>query len=121
MPRTPRPIPAHPPGRGPDITATEAAALPDDVLLLDVREPDEWAAGHAPAARHLPLRQLSPGAFEPNVPIVVVCHVGGRSARAAEYLGAAGLSVRNLAGGMAAWQHAGLPVVRDDGSPGRID
>jgi rhodanese-related sulfurtransferase len=109
------------PGRGPDISATEAAALTEPFVLLDVREPDEWAAGHAPSARHLPLRQLSADALDPAVPIVAVCHSGGRSARAASALGAAGYSVRNLAGGMSAWEQAGLPVVRDDGSPGFID
>jgi rhodanese-related sulfurtransferase len=117
----PRAFPTPVPGRGPDITAAEAAALPDGVLLLDVREPAEWAAGHAPDATHLPLMQLPQAELDRSVPIVVVCHVGGRSARAAEYLGAAGFAVRNLAGGMAAWQRAGLPVVRDDGSPGLID
>ena len=74
-------------------------------LLLDVREADEWDAGHAPAATHLPL---------------AVCRSGNRSGRATEALVAAGYDVVNMAGGMKEWAAAGLPVVTDGGTPGTV-
>jgi rhodanese-related sulfurtransferase len=52
--------------------------------------------------------------------VMAVCRSGGRSAKAAEALAAEGVKVRNVAGGMTAWMSAGLPVVRDDGTPGTV-
>ena len=46
-----------------------ASGVPDDALLVDVREPEEWAAGHAPSARHIPLSQLGLRAAENPVHI----------------------------------------------------
>ena len=105
------------------VGATEAAALVDSgAVLLDVREPHEWQAGHAPKARHIPLAQLAQRARElpANKPIVTVCRSGHRSARAAAMLGQAGRETSNLAGGMHAWARAGLPVVAKGGGPGRV-
>jgi rhodanese-related sulfurtransferase len=50
----------------------------------------------------------------------VVCRSGGRSGKAATKLATAGVAVHNLAGGMTAWQNAGQPVLRDDGTPGTV-
>lgn len=88
--------------------------------LIDVRENDEWAAGHAPKAVHVPLGDLDPSAHTNTGPLVVACRSGGRSSKAATKLAAAGLAVHNLAGGMTAWQNAGQPVLRDDGTPGTV-
>lgn len=90
-------------------------------MLLDVREPDEWAAGHAPGAIHIPLAEVGATAarFEGRE-VLAVCRSGGRSAKAAETLAQAGIEVRNVAGGMTAWAAAGLPVMRDDGTPGAV-
>ncbi|MGV9372992.1 rhodanese-like domain-containing protein [Micromonospora tulbaghiae] len=88
--------------------------------LLDVREPDEWTAGHAPRARHLPLGSLRPDTQPPGQPIITVCRSGRRSAAAAARLRAAGLTAYNLTGGMQAWAAAGLPVVTDAGKPGTV-
>jgi rhodanese-related sulfurtransferase len=91
-------------------------------VLLDVRESNEWSAGRAPGAVHVPLGQLAhrmtelPAASE----VVTVCRSGRRSATAAEHLRAAGFTVHNLDGGMQAWQAAGLPVVRVRGEAGRV-
>jgi rhodanese-related sulfurtransferase len=105
-----------------DVDTREAERLAADgtVLLLDVREPDEWAAGHAPGAVHVPLAELDPATLPGDRPIVAVCRSGNRSGTAAARIGAAGLRVRNMAGGMNAWAEAGQPVVRDDGSTGVI-
>jgi rhodanese-related sulfurtransferase len=95
-----------------------AASVPDDVWLLDVREDDEWAAGHAPGARHIPLGELSARAGE--VPqdelIYVICRSGARSGRAAQALAGAGWRAVNVAGGMQDWAAAGRAMTTDSGA-----
>jgi hydroxyacylglutathione hydrolase len=97
----------------PEISPTDAhrRTLAGEVLLLDVREDDEWAAGHADGAVHAPLSRLDPQAVPDALPVVAVCRVGQRSQAAAHALAARGLVVANLTGGMLAWQAAGLPVL----------
>lgn len=105
------------------ITAAEAQqALAQGAVLLDVREPDEWRAGHAHGARHIPLGQLPQRARELPLgrPVITVCRSGARSARAAEQLAGQGVAVSNLTGGMRAWQQAGLPVAGTGGRPGAV-
>jgi rhodanese-related sulfurtransferase/DMSO/TMAO reductase YedYZ molybdopterin-dependent catalytic subunit/glyoxylase-like metal-dependent hydrolase (beta-lactamase superfamily II) len=101
-------------GTAPQVGARAAKALMDDgALLLDVREPDEWHAGHAPAAMLVPMGTVR--AKQAELPrdrrIVVVCRSGGRSAAVTESLRGWGFDAVNLAGGMCAWTAAGLPVV----------
>lgn len=105
-----------------DIDPREAQRLAADgeALLLDVRELDEWDAGHAPGAIHVPLGALDPAVLPTVGLLVAVCRSGNRSGQATETLSAAGLQVRNMAGGMYAWAHAGQPVVRDDGTSGVV-
>ena len=86
-------------------------------LLLDVREPDEYSAGHAPNAKLVPLGQLSSRLQElatyKDKPIVVMCRSGRRSAQAVSILKDAGFSqVSNVQGGIQSWENAGLEVVR---------
>ena len=109
-------------GRLPDLDPDRAAALLDrgHAVLLDVREPDEWTAGHASQAEHLPLAQVRPDAVPDRATLIAVCRSGRRSAAAADLLSAAGVPVHNLAGGMNAWAEAGLPVITDDGRRGTI-
>ena len=105
------------------VSAAQAAALADGgAVLLDVREPREWQAGHAPRARHIPLGQLPRRAAElpKSRAVVTVCRSGARSARAATMLARQGREVSNLAGGMRAWARAGLPVVARGGGAGRV-
>lgn len=88
-----------------------------DALILDVREPDEFKAGHLLNAKHIPLGRIREriGELERyrDKPIVVVCRSGNRSATACALLGKAGFAqALNLAGGITAWQKAGLPVER---------
>ena len=91
-------------------------------VLLDVREDGEWQAGHAPAARHIPLHRLPAqlAVLPPRRTVVTICRSGHRSARAAALLASQGREVVNLAGGMRAWARAGLPVVAADGRPGQV-
>ena len=91
-----------------DLLPTE---LPEDVTVLDVREPEEWAAGHVEGALHIPLGLLPERAHEvPGGRVLVVCKVGGRSAQAAMWQGHETI---NLAGGMLEWQAAGRPMVSE--------
>jgi len=86
--------------------------LPDDLVVLDVREPHEWDAGHVPGAVHVPLGDLPTrvGELDPQARTLVVCHLGGRSARATAWLGQQGHDVVNLAGGMYLCVDAGAPT-----------
>jgi rhodanese-related sulfurtransferase len=107
----------------PKVNVREAARLLDDgAVLLDVRDPHEWQAGHAPKARHLPLAELSRrlGEVPANKPILTICRSGHRSGRAAAILADAGRDVSNVTGGMNAWSRAGFPVVAKGGAPGRV-
>jgi len=89
----------------------------DDALILDVREDKEYAAGHIPKAKHIPLGKLSSRILElnkhKNKPILVTCRSGQRSARACRMLKKAGFeTVFNQAGGIIAWERANLPVAK---------
>src|SRR3569832_1286884 len=89
----------------------------DDALILDVREDKEFATGHIPRAKHIPLGQLSGRLQELEKfkakPILVTCRSGQRSARACNLLKKAGFeTVYNQAGGILAWERANLPVAK---------
>ena len=106
-----------------EITADEANQMVEGgAFLLDVREDDEWEAGHAPAAVHIPMGLISERVAEIPVDrtVVCVCRMGGRSGSVATALQEAGFDVHNLDGGMTTWELAGLPVVTADGAPGQI-
>lgn len=94
----------------PAASVVEAIKRPPDAVLLDVREDDEWAAGHAPGAVHVPMGQLTPESLPEGSPVYCICRSGNRSLQVAEVLVAAGLDARNVSGGMLAWVDAGLPV-----------
>jgi rhodanese-related sulfurtransferase len=86
----------------------------EKALLIDVREPDEFAAGHAAGARNVPLGAIDGAKGLPSnkaQPLVVLCASGSRSTRAVAMLRKAGYSsVHALAGGTAAWRSASLPI-----------
>jgi rhodanese-related sulfurtransferase/glyoxylase-like metal-dependent hydrolase (beta-lactamase superfamily II) len=107
----------------PTVDAAEGDALvADGAFLLDVREPDEWEAGHAPAAVHIPMKEVQArqGELPKDRRIVAVCRSGGRSAAVAEALNAWGFDAVNLAGGLQAWEASGLPLVTDGGAQGTV-
>ncbi|MGH3357718.1 MAG: rhodanese-like domain-containing protein [Nocardioidaceae bacterium] len=87
--------------------------LPESLVVLDVREDDEWADGHVDGAVHIPLRQLPGrvGELPEGKQVIAMCHVGGRSAQATVFLAQQGVDAVNLDGGIAAWERAGRPVV----------
>ncbi len=104
------------------VPSVPAAEVPADARLLDVREADEWAAGHAPGARHLPMSELTARLEElpDDDPLYVVCRSGGRSARVVQYLAAQGHNAVNVDGGMQAWAAGGRPVEADGDRPAEI-
>lgn len=107
------------PGALPTVVATD---VPAGATILDVREDDEWTAGHIAGSVHVPLSQLPGRAADipPTDPLVVVCRVGARSAQVTAWLASQGRDVVNLAGGLDAWADAGRPLVTDDGGPGTV-
>ncbi len=105
----------------PEVSVTDVGGLlAAGAGLLDVREGYEWDAGHAASATHLPMGELALDRLPEGRPLLVVCHVGARSAAATQALIRAGIEAVNVAGGMDAWARAGLPVVTDSGDPGRV-
>ena len=100
----------------------EAQERRDEIQLVDVREADEWAAGHIEGAVHLPMHELASrqGDLAQDQLIVPVCRSGARSAQVTNALRRAGYRAENLEGGMAAWAAAGLPFVAEDGGAPRV-
>ncbi|SCG48443.1 rhodanese-like domain-containing protein [Micromonospora halophytica] len=108
---------------GPQVPTVPVTEIDDRTYLLDVREDDEWAAGHAPGAHHLPMTELPARLAE--VPtdrdVAVICRSGGRSAQVVGYLLNNGWEqVRNADGGMRQWAAVGKPVIGEDGQPGQV-
>ncbi len=102
---------------GPWVSTTQATHLinREEALVVDVREPNEFAAGHVLGAKNVPLARLDASGAElakrKERPLIVCCDGGERSAKALAALKKQGFTrVANLSGGIAAWQQAGLPV-----------
>jgi rhodanese-related sulfurtransferase len=101
----------------PEVSAEEAIALvAAGTTLVDVREQSEWDAGHAPDALLVPLSELQQRVAElpDDSRFLVVCQVGGRSARATAFLTREGFDAVNVAGGMMAWSAAGGALSAND-------
>lgn len=91
--------------------------LPEGLAVVDVREQDEWDAGHIDGSLHIPLHELPARLADvPAGQTLVVCKVGGRSAQAVGYLAQQGYEVVNLDGGLLDWQAAGRPLVSATGA-----
>lgn len=82
------------------------------VGFIDVRTREEYADGHAEGASSIPLDELSgrEGELQHFSEVYVICHTGGRSAQAVEYLRAHGVNAKNVSGGTAIWHVVGLPM-----------
>lgn len=92
--------------------------IPDDATIIDVREDDEWVAGHIEGALHVPLADI-PASLD-DLPLdddmYIICRTGGRSRRAAAWLDENGFDAINVDGGMGAWNlDRGLPIVSENG------
>jgi len=99
----------------PEVLSTD---LPAGAFLLDVREDDEWAAGHAPDAVHVRLGELTARFAElpHDREVYVICRSGTRSAYAAQALAGGGLKAINVTDGMTGWAVAGGPMISEDGA-----
>jgi rhodanese-related sulfurtransferase len=108
--------------QNPDVQVDEFSKRRPDFHLLDVREDDEWAAGHIDGAQHIPLGELSArlGELPKDRTIVAVCRSGGRSEAAVRGLRKLGFQAENLEGGVNAWDRAKLALVDGSGGRGRV-
>ncbi|BAU84551.1 rhodanese-like domain-containing protein [Streptomyces laurentii] len=108
------------------LPSVDAASVPADALVLDVREDDEWAAGHVEGALHVPMSDfvarfdVVSKAVGDGRRAYVVCRSGRRSAQVTQYLVGQGIDAVNVDGGMQAWDGAGRPMVTDGGSPAQV-
>nr|WP_203591709.1 MULTISPECIES: rhodanese-like domain-containing protein [unclassified Streptomyces] len=111
---------------GAGVPTVGVADLKDGDFLLDVREDDEWKAGHAQGALHIPMSEFVARyadlteAAPQDGRVHVICRSGARSAQVAMYLVQQGLDAVNVDGGMQAWQDSGRAVVADGGAPGHV-
>jgi rhodanese-related sulfurtransferase len=98
------------------VPSVSVPELPDGATLLDVREPDEWAAGHAPQAQHIPMGEIADrlGDLPAEESVYVICRSGGRSARVTAFLNANGWDAVNVDGGMQSWHAAGRAMATDE-------
>jgi len=89
-----------------------AAAWADGAPVIDVREADEYAAGHVPGARLMALRTVPAlcGELPTDRPVFVICASGNRSRTAADRMGSRGIDAYSVAGGTGTWARAGRPV-----------
>jgi rhodanese-related sulfurtransferase len=95
-----------------------SADLPAGVFLLDVREDDEWVAGHAPDAVHVRLGEIAARTDElpRDQAVYLICRSGARSEYAAQVLASGGWNTVNVADGMTGWAVAGLPMISETGA-----
>lgn len=81
-------------------------------LLVDARTPEEYAAGHIPGAKNIPLPEIRDAAehLKHLDTVYVACYSGGRSSQACQILAAEGVRVVNVEGGLMTWEQHGFPV-----------
>lgn len=105
------------------LPSVDAAVVPSEGFVLDVREDDEWAAGHVEGALHIPMSDFVARfgelaqVVEDGRRVYVMCRVGGRSAQVTQYLVRQEIDAVNVDGGMQAWDGAGRPMVTENGNP----
>nr|WP_203616429.1 rhodanese-like domain-containing protein [Streptomyces sp. SID13726] len=111
---------------GAGVPTVQVTDLKDGDFLLDVREDDEWQAGHAEGALHIPISEFVAryGELTEAAPqdgrVHVICRSGGRSAQVTMYLAQQGIDAANVDGGMQLWAEVGRPVVTEDGRQGFV-
>ena len=90
----------------------DVTEVPQGAQFIDVREADEYAAGHAAGTVNIPMSEISTrvGELDAESDIYVICQLGGRSAKVTEFLTEQDFPAINVAGGTEAWITAGLPT-----------
>jgi rhodanese-related sulfurtransferase len=107
----------------PECTPPQAlAAMHEGALLLDVREYEEWMAGHVDGATHVPMQEVPArlGDLPRDRRIVCICRSGNRSGQVTAYLLRQGYDAVNMAGGMRSWDAEQLPFVNANGNAGVV-
>jgi rhodanese-related sulfurtransferase len=101
------------------LSPAELDSQREQLHVIDIREPGEWAAGRIEGTEHIPMAELlgNPGRLPTDRPLALVCRSGSRSRYAAQQLAGRGFEVTDLEGGIIAWARAGLPV---DANPSRV-
>ncbi len=96
----------------PEIDLEEFAAARENGVLVDVREPREYHAGHIPGAVLMPMSQLANrlDEIDKTSPVFVTCASGNRSRAMTDLLRATGFDARSLTGGTGAWERSGRPL-----------
>lgn len=108
------------------VEADELARRRAEVVVLDVRWPNEWEAGHIDGALHVPSDYLYDylndhlETLDRSRPIITVCRSGDRSVTAVEILASEGFTADSLEGGVLAWLESGHPLVDASGGPGEV-
>ena len=99
------------------VPTVSVSELPEDAVILDVREDDEWVAGHIDGATHIPMGDVPARLDElpEGDPLYVACRGGGRSGRVVAWLNANGYDAVNVGGGMGMWEAVGRPMVSETG------
>jgi rhodanese-related sulfurtransferase len=102
--------------------SNEANKQRNELFLLDVRERDEWDAGHVPGSVHIPVRELGPRQDElpTDRTILCVCRSGARSGVVTRALADAGFQAENLEGGLQVWEASGFDLESSDGAQGMV-
>lgn len=109
---------ARPYTRGMSFESVGPTEVPENAHLIDVREDQEWAAGHAPNAQHIAASGLLENLDQlpEDGDLYIICRSGGRSAQVTQWLNQNGFDAINVTGGMDQWFMADLPLVSDDDS-----
>jgi len=96
----------------PEIDVEELAGTRESGVLVDVREPDEYAAGHVPGAVLIPMGQLADrmGEIDKTFSVFVICASGNRSSAMTDLLRGAGFDAVSVVGGTDAWDRSGRPL-----------
>lgn len=90
----------------------QVTEVPEHCQFIDVREADEYAAGHARGTLNLPMSGITGqlDQIDQSQEVYLICKLGGRSHQVGEYLEQRGFEVTNVEGGTEAWKAAGLPM-----------
>jgi len=103
------------------LPAIDAADVDMDAALVDVREDEEWEAGHIEGALHVPMSELADRLGElPTGQLTIVCRSGNRSGKVTSWLLGRGIDAVNMSGGMLAWSAAGRPMRDTEGGSGVV-
>lgn len=91
-----------------------------DIFLVDVREADEWSAGHISQAIHLPMSSFDAHDIPNDKEVWLICRSGNRSGRVGMFLEQNNIPAINVVGGMKAWAEAGYDMVSENENPAVI-